>query len=153
VSASRAPLPSDVPTFVREVLAYCSAIRSIWVISAPAFATRRRISCAHWSLMAFADLPTLALLRGGAHFHRPDVLLRVVTDHEHFERAWGSPQESGSLFAWGWRRSGASEAFYDEAVWDEPVQHDLVRRIRRRALRLWEAAAPDHNARYRTDLV
>ncbi len=132
-------MAGDVSAFLREVLAYCVSIRSIWLIGARAeIAAVRNRQYVDWDLLVFADPGALGQLRRSAHLHRSDVRFLVVTDGEHFERAWGNPEKSGSLFGWGWRRASASEAFYDEALWDKPAHNGVVRRLRRRALRLWE---------------
>ena len=89
------------------------------------------------SLMAFADPMTLARLRKAQDLHRDDVHLRVVTDGDHFDTAWGKHPSCGSLMSIEWRETAGAEAFYTEATWAGPVQNRDVQCTRRKAVRLW----------------
>ena len=124
--------------FVTQLIYRCPAIRSIWTIGERA--NGGLVDSPHqldWDLIAFADIATLHYLRRAADLHRADVLLRVVTDGDRFEIAWGDPERCGSLFGWGWRRTTEIEAYYSEARWARPAEAGNVERTRRRAACVW----------------
>jgi hypothetical protein len=100
-----------------------------------------------WDLVAFADKQTLRCLRNATDLHRVDVLLRVVTDGDRFEIAWGTPHVSGSLFQWDWREATEKEAYYSEARWSEPAGTGNVERTRRKGACVWRSA-PARASRY-----
>jgi hypothetical protein len=85
-------------------------------------------------------MPTLRHLREATDLHRVDVLLRVVTDGDRFEVAWGKLQVSGSLFQWDWCQTSEDQAYYSEARWKEGAQTGNVERTRRKAACVWQAA-------------
>jgi hypothetical protein len=120
-------------TLYLDLLAeHCPDIRSVWEIGVRAD-DEVLGTCAPfgWDLIAFADEETLQQLRAATDLHRPDVRLRVVTDGDRFEPAWGDAALSGSLLDWGWRRVNEREAFYT------PEGQGPLR-PRRRAVRLCE---------------
>lgn len=120
-------------TLYLDLLAeHCPDIRSVWEIGVRAD-DEVLGTCAPfgWDLIAFADDDTLQQLRAATDLHRPDVRLRVVTDGDRFEPAWGDAALSGSLSDWGWRRVSEREAFYS------PEGQGPLR-SRRRAVRLSE---------------
>lgn len=133
----------EISTFLGRVIEACPAIRSIWLIGEHASVDVSGLAAsAAWDLVAFADAFTLQRLRKAADLHRADIHLRVVTDGDRFESAWGGLESSGSLMQWGWRHATPTEAYYNEAKWAGPVQDGNVERTRRRALRLWQSAEP-----------
>lgn len=135
-------MPNDLSLFLGQVLAQCASITSVWLLGTRDGSDLRRCAEAFdWDLLAFADLRALQRLRRSTHLHREDVHFRVVTDGTHIKIAWGTLQDSGSLLGWSWRRADGMDAYYDEAAWAEPMENGIVRRIRRRALRLWEKPA------------
>ena len=137
------PAPDELLVFLEQVLERGASISSVWVIGERAGgAVRRCTGLVGWDLLAFADLRALNLLRRSVYLHRQDVQFRIVTDGQRFENAWGEPREADSLFGWNWRRASDAHAYFDEPVWSEPMQDGLVRRIRRKAFRLWEQPAP-----------
>jgi hypothetical protein len=143
-----APVPDALCVFLEQVRERCASIDSMWLIGAHAGdAVRRSTGLVDWDLLAFADSRALYLLRRSVYLHRQDVQLRVVTDGQRFENAWGERRDAASIFGWNWRRASDTHAYFDEAVWSEPTENGLVRRIRRRALRVWEA--PAHAAELR----
>jgi hypothetical protein len=132
-----------IAPFIGQLVNRCPAIRSVWTIGQPAngegMDPLRRFD---WELVAFADVATLHYLRRAADLHRVDVLLRIVTDGDRFEIAWGALERSGSLFSWGWRRATESEAYYSEAHWARAPQSGDVERTRRKAACVWQAVPP-----------
>jgi hypothetical protein len=127
--------------FLSQLADRYPAVRSIWAIGDRADGgVLDSESAFDWHLVAFADKPTLYGLRKATDLHRTDVVLRVVTDGDRFEVAWGRPDVSGSLFQWDWRQVTEKEAFYSEARWTVPVEAGNVERTRRRAVRVWQPA-------------
>ena len=104
-----------ISLFLNLLAEHCPDIRSVWVIGAR---TEDEVlgTCSPfgWDLLAFADEETLQLLRAATDLHRSDVRLRVVTDGNRFEPAWGDAGLSGSLSGWSWKRVSEREAFYAE---------------------------------------
>jgi hypothetical protein len=100
-----------------------------------------------WDLVAFADTPTLRHLRRATELHRVDVLLRVVTDGDRFEVAWGKLHVSGSLFQWDWCQATEEEAYYSEARWKGRLETGNVERTRRKAACVWQST-PVSASRY-----
>jgi hypothetical protein len=121
-----------ITLYLDQLTERCPDIRSVWEIGARAD-DEVLGTCAPfgWDLIAFADEDTLQQLRAATDLHRGDVRLRVVTDGNRFEPAWGDAALSGSLSTWGWKRVSEREAFYAEAG-VEPL------RPRQRAVRLSE---------------
>jgi len=121
-----------ISLFLDQLAEHCPDIRSVWVIDARA-EDEVIGTCGPfgWDLIAFADEETLEQLRAATDLQRSDVRLRVVTDGNRFEPAWGDAALSGSLSAWGWKRVSEREAYYSpEGL--EPL------RPRQRAVRLSE---------------
>jgi hypothetical protein len=121
-----------ISLFLDQLAEHCPDIRSVWVIGAR---TEDEVlgTCSPfgWDLLAFADPETLQQLRAATDLHRGDVRLRVVTDGNRFEPAWGDDALAGSLSGWSWKRVSEREASYSpEGL--EPL------RPRRRAVRLSE---------------
>ncbi|HEX2567680.1 MAG TPA: hypothetical protein VHL85_12535, partial [Burkholderiales bacterium] len=84
------PVPRDLCAFLGQALERCASIESVWLIGARAGgAVRACAGLVEWDLLAFADLRALYLLRRSVPMHRQDVRLRVVTDGQRFENAWG----------------------------------------------------------------
>jgi hypothetical protein len=136
-------VPDDLCAFLGQALERGASIESVWLVGARAGgAVRRSTGLIDWDLLAFADPRALYLLRRSFYLHRQDVQFRIVTDGQRFENAWGERRDADSIFGWNWRRASDTHAYFDEAVWSEPTENGLVRRIRRRALRLWEQRAP-----------
>ena len=139
---SRGPEASmrGISLLVEQITDRYPAVRSIWVIGSRADG---HMVDAHgpfdWDLVAFADAATLRALRRATDLHRADVLLRVVTDGDRFEVAWGRPHICGSLFQWDWRQASEQQAYYSEARWTLPEGTGNVERVRRRATCLWRA--------------
>jgi hypothetical protein len=132
---------AGISRFVNQLAYRCPAMRSIWRIGE--LADRDAMDSPRpfdWELVAFADLATLHYLRNAADLHRADVLLRLVTDGDRFEIAWGALERSGSLVSWGWRRATKVEAYYSEARWARPAEAGDVERRRRRAACVWHSA-------------
>jgi hypothetical protein len=104
-----------ISLFLDQLAEHCPDIRSVWVIDARA-QDEVLGTCGPfgWDLLAFADLETLQQLRAATDLHRSDVRLRVVTDGNRFEPAWGDAGLSGSLSGWSWKRVSEREAFYAE---------------------------------------
>ena len=126
----------------RQLAGRYPAIRSIWMTGSRADGRAPDSEGLFDSeLIVFADQPTLRGLRKASDLHRGDVLLRVVTDGDRFEVAWGRPHISGSLRQWGWREAAGWEAYYSEARWTLPEGTGNVERVRRRAACLWRAGS------------
>lgn len=129
-----------ISLLVGQLTDRCPAMRSIWVTGSRADSD---VLDAHgpfdWELVAFADVPSLRSLRRATDLHRADVLLRVVTDGDRFEVAWGRLHLSGSLSRWDWRQASEQEAYYSEARWRLAAETGNVERVRRRAACLWRS--------------
>src|ERR1700682_2636037 len=112
----------EISAFLGRIIEACPAIRSIWLVGerADASVCEPAASIA-WDLVVFADAFTLHRLRKSTDLHREDVHLRVVTDGDRFDSAWGGLQSSGSLMQWGWRQATPTEAYYSEAKWATPL--------------------------------
>jgi hypothetical protein len=121
-----------ISLYLDQLAEHCPDIRSVWVIGERA---DEEVLGAYapfgWDLLAFADLETLHELRVATGLQRSDVRIRVVTDGDRFEDAWGEADLAGSLSDWGWKRVNEREAFYSPEG-PEPL------RPRRRAVRLCE---------------
>ena len=128
---------TSIAAFLIRLVQRCPAVRSIWVIGGGGDAAA---DAPTWDLVAFADPLTLHRLRDATDLHRPDVLLRVVTDGDRFGVAWGKPHICGSLLGWGWAQASEHDAYYSEARWQGPVEARKVERTRRNARRLWPSA-------------
>jgi hypothetical protein len=140
------PLMRGISLFVGQLVDRYPAMRSIWMIGDRADGTvLDSRGPFDWDLVAFADNATLRSLRRATDLHRPDVLLRVVTDGDRFEVPWGRLHMSGSLFQWDWRQATENEAYYSEARWSEPEGTGNVERTRRRAACVWQSAPADIN--------
>jgi len=130
-----------ISLFISQLADRCPAMQSIWMIGARA---NRDVTDSpgpfHWDLVAFADIASLCYLRKAQDLHRADVLLRVVTDGDRFEIAWGDSHTSGSLCRWGWRQATQTEAYYSEARWAPPAGTGHVERTRCKAARVWQSA-------------
>ena len=122
--------PGGIALLIGQLVERFPALRSIWLMHSP--------GASDWDLVAFADRPTLHRLREATDLHRADVLLRVVTDGDRFEVAWGTPHLCGSLFHWDWVQPTRDEAYYSEARWKEGMQTGNVERTRRRAACIWQ---------------
>ncbi|HEV8644986.1 MAG TPA: hypothetical protein VGR01_05400 [Burkholderiales bacterium] len=121
-------------------------MRSIWMIGIRANGeVLDPLGAFDWDLVA--DTPTLHRLRKATDLHRVDVLLRVVTDGDRFEVAWGKLQVSGSLFHGDWRQETGIEAYYSEARWKGRVEAGNVERTRRKAVCVWQST-PAGASRY-----
>jgi hypothetical protein len=122
--------------YVAELIQRCPGIDSVWLMgdAASDIATARR-----WELVAFADSFTAARIRKSTDLHRGDVTLRIVTDGDRFEIAWGALAGVGSLMSLDWSQTAFSEAHYNEVRWDSASDSRNVQRTRRRAVRLWSA--------------
>ena len=146
---------AEISLFVGQLVNRCPGIQSIWAIGNRADGEVADLAGPFgWDLVAFADGATLRYLRNAADLHRADVLLRVVTDGDRFEAAWGKLQVSGSLFQWDWCQANGDEAYYSEARWKEGAQAGNVERTRRKATCLWQAeraGAYRRNPRTRRD--
>jgi len=123
---------NDVGSFIGEVLTNCPLLRAIWRVGQPANAKTELASLFVWDLIAFGDPLALHRLRQAPHLHRQNVRLRVVTDGDRFQSAWGIEQ-SGSLARWEWAQTNAGEAYYN----DFAVPAERSSRLRYRAVRLW----------------
>ena len=143
-SGSRGPEASGraISLFADQLAGRFPTIRSIWAIGSRADGgILDAPGPFEWDLVAFADAATLRALRRATDLHRADVLLRVVTDGDRFEVAWGRPHICGSLFQWDWREATEREAYYSEARWTLPAGTGNVERVRRRAACLWRPDA------------
>jgi hypothetical protein len=134
----------DITLFAGRLAGRCRGVRSIWLMGARADALAGSGSSMQWDLVAFADALSLQQLRRSPELHRADVQLRVVTDGDRFEMAWGSLQDFGSLLRLAWRQASDGEAYYNEARWAGPVHDGNVEHARLKAVRLFQAmeAAP-----------
>ncbi len=112
----------EVREFIVELAACCHGVRSVWVMNS---------QC---DLIVFADAAGLQSLRAATALHRPGMRVRVVTDSEHFDLAWGDAPEHGSLTQWDWMQPTLDEAFYSEA---QRGKGRGVTRVRRRAACVW----------------
>ena len=121
-----------ITLYLDQLAEHCPDIRSVWEIGVRAD-DEVLGTCAPfgWDLIAFADEETLQQLRAAPDLHRPDVRLRVVTDGDRFEPAWGDAALSGSLSDWEWRRVSEREAYYSAKGLE-------TLRSRRKAVRLSE---------------
>jgi hypothetical protein len=129
-----------ISLFADQIADRYQAVRSIWVIGARAGGDMPDAQSAFdWELVAFAEAATLRALRRATDLHRPDVLLRVVTDGDRFHVAWGPLHMSGSLFQWDWREASERHAYYSEARWTLPAGTGNVERVRRRAACVWRS--------------
>ena len=138
--ASSTSTISAIAQFLAELQAYCPGLTSVWMLGARAVGTAAHGPApAIWDLLAFADTLSLQRLRDARHLHRPDVRLRIVTDGDRFDLAWGEPCAAGSLSQWDWAQANDREAFYSQARWAEPAHARLVERTRYRALCLWKS--------------
>jgi hypothetical protein len=125
---------SNIGSFIGEVLTSCPLLRAIWRVGQPASGKAGLSPSVLWDLIAFGDPEVLHQLRHATHLHRRNVHLRVVTNGDRFESAWGAEQ-SGSLTKWEWAQTSASEAYYT----DFAAETHSGNRVRYRAVRLWHA--------------
>lgn len=130
---------TGISLYAGQLVDRCPALRSIWMIGTRANGeVLDSPGPFDWDLVAFADMPTLRRLRKATELHRVDVLLRVVTDGDRFEVAWGRLHMSGSLFQWDWCQANGNEAYYSEARWKGRVDTGNVERTRRKAACVWQ---------------
>lgn len=133
----RASVPG-ISSLVDQLAGRCPGMRSIWLIGSRADGgVLEARGPFDWDLVAFADTSTLRALRKATDLHRADALLRVVTDGDRFQVAWGPLHLSGSLFEWDWREASERQAYYSEVRWTLPAGTGDVERVRRRATCLW----------------
>jgi hypothetical protein len=131
---------TGISVFVGQLVDRFPAMRSIWMIGNRANGEALDSPGPFdWDLVAFADTPTLHRLRKATDLHRVDVLLRVVTDGDRFEVAWGKLRVSGSLFQWDWCQANGKEAYYSEARWKGRAETGNVERTRRKAACVWRS--------------
>ena len=128
---------AGLSAFVSRVLARCLDIRALWSIGHADLALARPDSAGE--LLAFADRPTLQMLRKSDHLHRADVELLVVFDGNQFENAWGPHRISGSLARWAWRPVTDELAYYDQSRWADHERDGRVVRVRRKAVLIWRS--------------
>jgi hypothetical protein len=134
-----------ISLFLDQLGAVCPALRSVWMIGQRANGEAMDSAGPFgWDLIAFADTQTLQRLRKADYLHRQDVQLRIVTDGDRFELAWGANHASGSLGQWEWREAARGEAFYFEAHWATPVHSGNIERTRRKAVCLWRCGDPSY---------
>ncbi|HJV12225.1 MAG TPA: hypothetical protein VJ690_12055 [Burkholderiales bacterium] len=113
---------SEAAALVAGLLVCLPDIRSVWSMDhEPAGAHVPREPA---RLLVFADAATLHLLQSVPRVAGVEVL--VVTDDD-------------AVQSWAWRRTSASEAFYDEARWAE--DGITVVRVRRKAQLVWPTPA------------
>ena len=128
--------------FVSQIVQRFPAVRSIWLMgpaataAAPSGAAPAPVA---WNLVAFATPFTAQRVRKATDLHRSDVVLRVVTDGDRFEIAWGALRGFGSLMSLDWIQASSAEAHYNETSWEGAAKKREVRRTRRKAVRLWPA--------------
>lgn len=130
---------SELLVFVGSVATCSSRIRAVWMIGLEA---DENTATAEWDLIAFADRQALELLRNRRDLHRPGARMRVVTDGDRFQVAWGDLPGPGSLMQWDWNQSTPDEAFYSQARW-RPAGGGEVERVRRKAICLWRVGRSD----------
>ena len=124
---------AEVPAFVARVLQRCLDVHAVWSIG---HGEEKPAGPRH-QLLAFADTPTLQMLRKSDSLHRDDVEFLVVVDGDRFENAWGNGRLSGSLARWAWRPVSADVAYYDESQWAQHGNAGSVVRVRRKAILVW----------------
>ena len=129
--------PAELSAFVSRILARCLDISAVWSVGHSDLAITAPDSPSE--LLAFADGPTLQMLRRSDYLHRADVELLVVFDGNQFENAWGPRRLSGSLARWAWRPVTDRLAYYDESRWADHERDGGVVRVRRKAVLIWRA--------------
>jgi hypothetical protein len=134
VSARTPASREDIAGFVGAVVSCCPGLQAIWRVGQAASGAATSYSSFTWDLIAFGDAAQLQRLQGAVHLHRSDVRIRVVTDGNRFESAWGAGRR-GSLDGWEWMRTAPGEAFYS----DFRTGAEDRQRLRYRAVRLWHA--------------
>lgn len=133
--AARAGSTLNVELFIGELLTNCRLLHSIWRVGQLAGGDAAFSPAFAWDLVAFGDLQALHRLQQAAYLHREDVRLRVVTNGNLFQSAWGM-QQSGSLARWEWAQTNPGEAYYNDLASDLAYEN----RTRYRAVRLWHAS-------------
>lgn len=122
------------------MLACCPLIQAIWLVGDSADGPRHAIRLYTWDLIACADPLTLQRLRKTVKLHRSDVRLRVMSEENHLDNAWGG--EFGAVpVASHWEPSSPGQGHYIE--WlpaGEPGAGD--QRKRRKAVCMWQGIAP-----------
>jgi len=129
--------PPAIIGFTHRMLAECLDIQEVWSLDhAPGEAWSDVPRC---RLLAFASAAVLRRLQACEHLHDSEIDLLVVVDGDEFASAWGRERSHGSLARWAWRQANRSEAFYDEARWDErDGASGAVARVRRKAFLVWQ---------------
>ena len=128
--------PNDIGHFIDSLLTISPQLRAIWRVGQGANG-KAGPSLFVWDLIAYGNPQVLQQLRQAVHLHRENVRLRVVTDGDRFQSAWGIEQ-NGSLARWEWAQTSPGEAYYN----DFAAQTEHRNRVRYRAVRLWHAG-PD----------
>jgi hypothetical protein len=130
------PETQELSSYLSDVLHRCLDMRAVWSIGH----NEEDRDPSSRALLAFADRPTLEILRKSDSLHRPEVELLVVLDGDRFENAWGRQRLSGSLARWAWRPVTPDLAYYDESRWAaRSANPGSVVRVRRKAFLLWRA--------------
>ncbi len=120
------------------MLACCPLIKAIWLVGDAAEGPRHALRLYTWDLIACADPLTLQRLRKTVKLHRSDVRLRVMSDENRLDNAWGGEWDGSAPVASQWEPSSPGEGYYLESLpAGEPDRHK-----RRKALCMWQGVAP-----------
>jgi hypothetical protein len=130
-----------INAFIDEVLACCPLIEAIWLVADPAGGSRHAVRLYTWDLIACADPMTLHRLRKTVKLHRSDVRLRVMSDANRLDNAWGGDFGASVPVASQWEPSGPGQGHYIECLRaGEPGSSEQCKR--RQAVCLWQGIAP-----------
>jgi hypothetical protein len=132
---------NDINAFIDEVLACCPLIRAIWLVGDSANGPRHAIRLYTWDLIAFADPLTLQRLRKAVKLHRSDVRLRVMSDENRLDNAWGGERRGNAPVASHWEPSSPEEGYYVESLPASKAEGSGAHK-RRKAVCVWRGIDP-----------
>jgi hypothetical protein len=122
------------------VLACCPLIKAIWLVGDSAERPRHAIRLYTWDLIACADGFTLQRLRKSVKLHRSDVRLRVMSEENRLDNAWGEFGVRAPV-ASHWEPTGPEQGYYTECfLAGEPGASE--QRKRRKAVCMWQGIDP-----------
>lgn len=122
------------------MLACCPLIKAIWLVGDSAEGPRHAIRLYTWDLIARADGFTLQRLRKSVKLHRSDVRLRVMSEENRLDNAWGEFGASAPV-ASHWEPMGPEQGYYTECLpASAPGTSD--QRRRRKAVCMWQGIDP-----------
>lgn len=123
------------------MLACCPLIKAIWLVGDSPDRPRHAIRLYTWDLIASADPLALQRLRKSVKLHRSDVRLRVMSDDNRLDNAWGGEFGARVPVASQWEPLSAEEGYYVECLPSrEPGGSD--QRKRRKAICMWQRIDP-----------